>query len=419
MSYDKEKFNRFVEDVKKAIESLTKNLTQESFLIYHDDADGITSAAILKEGLKKIGLEVRMICLEKLYPQVVQDLHAKEGKTLFYVDIAAAHAEFLSEINKSRNLTIILDHHDAVPSKDPLIYNLDPELYGFSGERDVSGATTTYLFAKCLDRSNEKLAHLAVIGSAEIPGNLSGLNRIPLSDAIKQGKVIVSKRGEKELYSVKVNGCTFSHADLSKKLTILGSVGYYKGGPEIAVRTCLRGITPETLDIIKELESKRKQVNKKLLRKLRIKGLKEAGHIQYFHAEDEFKGMGVKVIGTFCSYLSYQKWIKQNKYLVGFMNMQPQIPGYGELKGDFVKVSVRVPQLLKQKIERNEAAPVNVILIEACKKLAGFADGHTVAASGIVPKGNELRLINEMNKEIAKRKNTGRKGTLEYFLKTT
>jgi len=418
MSYDKEKFDRFMEDIKKAIESLRENLTQEAFLIYHDDADGITSAAILKESLKNIGLGVRMICLEKLYPQVVQDLHAKGGRIFFYVDIAAAHAEFLSKINKSHNLTIILDHHDAVPSKDPLIYNLDPELYGFSGERDASGATTTYLFAKCLDQSNAKLAHLAVIGSAEIPGNLSGLNKIPLSDAIKQGKVVVSKRGEKELYSVRLNGGTFSHTDLSKKLTILGSVGYYKGGPEIAVRACLHGITPETLDKIKELESKRKQVNKRLLSKLRIKGLKEIGHIQYFHAEDEFKGMGVKVIGTFCSYLSYQKWIKQDKYLVGFMNMQPQIPGYGELRGNFVKVSVRVPQLLKQKIERNEAVPVNVILIEACKKLSGFADGHTVAASGVVPKGTELKLINEMNKEITKRKNTGRKGTLEFFLKT-
>jgi len=418
MSYDKEKFDKFMEDIKKAIRSLKENLVQETFLIYHDDADGITSAAILKESLKNIDLKVRMICLEKLYPQVVQDLHAKKGRNFFYVDIAAAHAEFLSEINKSRNLTIILDHHDAAPSKDPLIYNLDPELYGFSGERDVSGATTTYLFAKCLDQSIEKLSHLAVIGSAEIPGNISGLNRIPLNDAIKQGNVAVSKRGERELYSIKLNDGTFSHTDLSKKLTILGSVGYYTGGPEIAVKTCLHGITSETLSIIKELENRRKQANKRLLSKLRVKGLKEIGDIQYFHAEDEFKGMGVKVIGTFCSYLSYQKWIKQDKYLVGFMNMQSQIPGYGELKGDFVKVSVRVPQLLKQKIERNDAPPVNIILIEACKKLSGFADGHTVAASGVIPRGNELKLINEMNKEIIKRKNVSRKGTLEFFFKT-
>ncbi|OYT27637.1 MAG: hypothetical protein B6U95_05865 [Thermofilum sp. ex4484_82] len=101
MSYDKEKFDKFMEDIKKAIESLRENLTQEAFLIYHDDADGITSAAILKESLKNIGLGVRMICLEKLYPQVVQDLHAKRGRIFFYVDIAAAHAEFLSKINKS------------------------------------------------------------------------------------------------------------------------------------------------------------------------------------------------------------------------------------------------------------------------------------------------------------------------------
>ncbi len=415
MSYEKEKFNRFTEDIKKAIETLKENSDRETFLIYHDDADGITSAAILKESLKKTGIEARMICLEKLYPQIVQDIHAKEDIIIFYVDIAAAHAEFLSEINKGRNLTIILDHHDATLSKDPLIYNLDPELYGFSGERDASGATTTYIFAKNLDKSITNLAHLAIVGSAEIPGNLVGLNRIPLEDAIKHGKVTVSKRGDKELYSIKLGKRTYSHTDLSKKLTILGSVGYYRNGPELAIKACIQGLTPEILSKIKELEDERKQINKKLLSKLRVRGLREVGEIQYFHAGDEFRGMGVKVIGTFCSYLSYQNWINQNKYLVGFMNMQPQIPGYGELRGNFVKVSVRVPSLLKQKIEKREAPPVNEILVVSCRKLAGFADGHTVAASGIIPKGTEQKLLEEMNKEIKRRKGINKKGTLDSF----
>lgn len=417
MPHEKEKLNKFVEDVKKAIEILKENSNRETLLIYHDDADGITSAVILKESLKKIGIEAKMICLEKLYPQIVEGIHAKEARTIFYVDIAAAHAEFLSEINKGRNLAIILDHHDATHSKDPFIYNLDPELYGFSGEKDVSGATTTYLFAKNLDQSITNLAHLAVVGSAEIPGNLSGLNRIPLEDAIEHGKVIVSKRGDKELYSIKLDKRTYSHTDLSKKLTILGAVGYYTNGPELAIKACIQGLTPEILSKIKELEDKRKQVNKKLLSKLRVKGLREIDEIQYFHAEDEFKDMGVKVIGTFCSYLSYQNWINRNKYLVGFMNMQPQIPGYGELKGNFVKASVRVPPLLKQKIERKEAPPVNVILIGSCKKLAGFADGHTVAASGIIPKGTEQKLLEEMNKEIKRRKDINKERTLDSFFR--
>ena len=415
MSYEKDKFNRFTEDIKKAIETLKESSYRKTFLIYHDDADGITSAAILNESLKKIGIEARMICLEKLYPQIAEDIHAKKDIIIFYVDIAAAHAEFLSEINKGRNLTIILDHHDATPSKDPLIYNLDPELYGFSGEKDVSGATTTYLFAKSLDKSIANLAHLAVIGSAEIPGNLSGLNRIPLEDATQLGKITVSKRGEKELYSIQLGKKRYSHTDLSKKLTILGSVGYYRNGPELAIKACLQGLTPEILNRIKELEDERKRVNKKLLSKLRVKGLKEVGEIQYFHAGDEFKGMGVKVIGTFCSYLSYQNWINQNKYLVGFMNMQPQIPGYGEIRGNFVKVSVRVPSLLKQKIERKEAPPVNEILVASCKRLTGFADGHTVAASGIIPKGTEQKLLEEINKEIKRKKGISKKGTLDLF----
>jgi len=36
----------------------------------------------------------------------------------------------ISELNGGRNLTLILDHHVAEASTDPMVHNLDPDLFG-------------------------------------------------------------------------------------------------------------------------------------------------------------------------------------------------------------------------------------------------------------------------------------------------
>ncbi len=36
----------------------------------------------------------------------------------------------LSDLNRGRNLTLILDHHVAEASTDSRVHNLDPDLYG-------------------------------------------------------------------------------------------------------------------------------------------------------------------------------------------------------------------------------------------------------------------------------------------------
>jgi len=58
-----------------------------------------------------------------------------------------------------------LDHHDTVESNDPMVYNLNPELDGFSGESDASAATIAYFFAKFIDPRLSKFAHLATVGA--------------------------------------------------------------------------------------------------------------------------------------------------------------------------------------------------------------------------------------------------------------
>jgi single-stranded DNA-specific DHH superfamily exonuclease len=382
------------EEILAAIKELKRFDSRDVTLIHHDDADGISSASIIFESLKRENFEVKRFCLEKLFPEVVKELHSKKGNIYFYVDIASSHADFISEVNNGKNLTIILDHHFAEKSKDPLVFNINPELFGISGDRECSGGSVCYLFSKELNKSNTDLSYLAVVASQEIPGELRGINKEIVEEAINNN--LIELRGKS--YYVKKLGMSVN--DIFSKLQILGPVGYYKGGPELGIKACLEGFDEKINNKIKELENKRKKANKKLFSKILKEKLNSTQHLQWFHASNIFEGMGTKVLGSFCSFLSYQRIVDQNKYLVGFMDMSSFIPGFGDLNKNLVKVSARAPKTLQKLIIERKYKPLSYLLPKACKEIGGFGDGHEVAASGIIPKGKEEKFIEVMEKLV-------------------
>ncbi|MFQ6094518.1 MAG: DHH family phosphoesterase [Candidatus Bathyarchaeia archaeon] len=380
-------FDAFRKNALTAISKLKRSPARDVLLIHHDDADGLCSAAIVKAAVEREGYDVKTLCLEKVYPEVIKSLHEAEGGIMIYADIGSSHADFISECNRGRNLTIILDHHDPTPAEGPRIYDLNLEHFGFRGETDFSGATCCYLFSELLDERNRDLSYLAVVGSCEIPGELTGLNRMVLEDASRNK--IVQLKGKR----IRIAKLETYAKSLFSKLQILGAVGYYEGGPEIAVKTCLEGLTKETDEKVKELEGRRKSVNRRLLARLYRERLRETEHIQWFDAADMYKGMGSKVIGQFCSYLSYQRrLIKPQKYILGMMNLENEIPGWGRLKSELAKVSLRVPSGLKPLIDRKRTLSAVDLLIKASEGF-GIADGHEYAANVVLPRDKKLRLV--------------------------
>jgi single-stranded DNA-specific DHH superfamily exonuclease len=385
-------YEEFRKKVSIAISELRKAEPKKIILVYHDDADGLCSGAIMKAALEGESYEVRAFCLEKNYPEVVEELHKGKNETIFYSDIGSAHADFLSQINSGRNLTIILDHHNPTPSQDPRVHDLNLEHFGFQGETDFSGATCNYLFAKALNEHNVDFSYLALVGSREIPGNYSGLNLKVLEEAKKNRVVKVEGK------NIKIVKLGIRVDDLFAKLQILGAVGYYDGGPELGIQVSLEGITDRVKEKLDEWEEKRKSVNKQLILKLYRERLKETMYIQWFDAGDMYKGMGTKVIGQFCSFLSYHsKLIKANKYIMGFVNVSPEVPGWGNLKGELVKVSIRVPKGLHTLIDQDKMLGAVELLVKASKGF-GVVDGHKYAANVVIPAEKKEVLINNADK---------------------
>ena len=114
---------------------------------------GLLQAQYSRCALERQGYKVQRFCLEKPYPAVLKKIYEQEGGIVIFADFAGRIAPMLSDLNKGRNLTLILDHHVAEASTDPRVHNLDPDLFGLKGDRDISASTTCYLFALTLDPS--------------------------------------------------------------------------------------------------------------------------------------------------------------------------------------------------------------------------------------------------------------------------
>jgi len=387
----------FTNKANQAITELKMGKPREAMIVHHDDADGLCSAAITKRALEREGIKVKTFCLEKVYTEVIEDIHSTAGQTIFYVDIGSSHADIISDYNKGRNLTIILDHHDPKPSKDPKVLDLNLEHHGFKGETDFSGATCCYLFAKALSEGNLDLSYLALVGSCEIPEGFLGINKTVLEEALKNGAIQQKGKGF-EVTKFKVRLDAFF-----SKLQILGAVGYYEGGPEIGINACLCGLSNDTEEKVNVLEARRKEANRRLLGRLYRERLKETEYIQWFDAGNMYAGMGTKVIGQFCSFLSYQaRLIKPNKYILGFVDVPQEIPGWGKLKEEFVKASVRVPKVMQSFIDGGKL-PGAVNLLDKASEGFGLADGHQYAASIIIPADKKQILINNAERLIGGR----------------
>src|SRR3989441_4249437 len=376
----------FLRRLAQAKETIVQSGLKDAVILHHDEADGLCSAALTKLAIEKLGIETRLICLEKLYPEVVRDVEAGPRHLVVFSDLGSGHVQLLESQNRSGSTLVILDHHDTSESRDPLVHNLNPELNGFSGEKDASSSTVAYLFAKTVDPTLVTFAPLAIIGSTEILGEAQGLNKIPIGDAEKTGAVKRTLSG-----GIKFEGPVpwLSPSRASSMLNVLGSVGYYRGGPQLGLSACINGFEKQILETAKGLEEERKNANQQMMEKIRNGGLTQMKNVQWFHAKENYKGMSGKVVGSFCSYLSHQRLINSVKYLIGMMNVPPEVPGWGKLPSPFVKVSGRAPQPLAKMIETGKRPPLSKILPDSCAKLGGFGDGHTVAASGVFPIGRE------------------------------
>jgi len=403
----------FLKEIRKGIARI-RAAGSEITLVHHNDADGLTSAAVLQTSLTRAGFSVRRICIERVHPPTIARIHEKFAASIFYVDLGAQAAPEISVANNGRRTTIILDHHHPNEPTDPKVLNIATENFGLSGDMDISASTAAYFFALELDANNRDLAYIGVLGAVgdehDREGGLIKENRDALMDAVEQGHIQIEVDADgKERYSLTRFDDPIPMAPLAISVTTLGGVGYYSDGPDLGVRVCLEGLFPEAEQRLEELRKIQQKAYDETTERLKQDGFYETKHIQWFTVGDDFSPMGVKIIGEYCWDIRNEDFIDPEKYIVGFQNMAPEIPGLGAFDWAQTKASMRLPTPLERKILVDKTMPgLGYLVPEAARQVGGSIDAcHDYTAATIVDIGKEEALIVAMDKlvqaELAKK----------------
>jgi len=397
---------KLIEAMETAIGEVKRLPHKEVQIFHHNDSDGLSSGAILTKAFGRAGFKIGRFCLEKPYPALLQKVFQQKGGLIVFADFAGRIAPMLSDLNRGRNLTLILDHHVAEASTDPRVHNLDPDLFGLKGDRDISGSTTCWLFAKALDAANTDLAHIATIGAVGdeffVEGCLAGENRTAALEAVRQGKIKIQKHENGERYFLNTSRGQVACDEFGAYLDTLGAAGFYQQGPDLGVKVCLEGTTPESDRMLEELKKVQTKAFEKEIAGIKSGALKKTPNIQWFHVENRFSPMGVKMIGVFCDTIKNMDFIDPRRYLAGFQIIPNKIPGFGPITLNDVKISMRVSTQMADQIRAGKKMGLNILLPEATNKLGGFSDAcHTLTAATTVAIGKEEALIQEMEKILS------------------
>ena len=370
-------------------------------ILHHNDADGLSSGAILTRAFERRGLTVCRVCLEKPYPVVLERIFEQRNRLIVLTDFAGRIAPLISDLNRGRNLVLILDHHKAEPATDDRVHLLDPELFGLRGDRDITASTTCYLFARVLDPANEDLASIATIGAVGdrffVDGRLAGPNREAALETQRQGLLEIEAEEDGEKYILLTSHGRVPCEVLARDLDTFGGAGYHQGGPGVGIEVCLDGGSPESDRVLRELRVVQEGAFAEELRRIREAGWKQTPHIQWIHVQDRFMPMGVKMIGAFLDAIRNTGDVDPERFLAGFQIIPNEIPGIGSFDFGQLKISMRVADGLEEKIRSGALMGLDVLLPEATARVGGFSDAcHSLTAATTVPVGREEQLIEEM-----------------------
>ncbi len=400
-----------VKAMEEAISTLTNNPSMRITLFHHNDTDGLSSGTILLGAFDKIGYEVSRFSLEKPYPQVLEKILSQKDQIIIFADFAGKIAPLISQMNDGKNLVMILDHHPAGPIDDATVFNLDGEIYGLKGDRDISASATCYLFARTLLKhfgfDGKIYSHLGVLGAIGdgffVDGALSGVNRDILKIAENTGLIRVEQTVSGEDYYIRLGSEEYSALDICSILDTLGGVGYYSDGTAKGIKVCQSGLNVELLLCAENLQRKKEELFAREIENLKT-SIGNREHIQWFNVEKRFQPMGVKMIGVFCTTIKDMDFLDEKKYLAAFQHVPDVVPGFGKIDFDSTKISMRVSNLLTEKIRSGEIDGLNSLLPAATEKIGGFSDAcHRLSAATTVKIGQEERLINEIEKVIIER----------------
>ncbi|HJJ28267.1 MAG TPA: DHH family phosphoesterase [Methanocorpusculum sp.] len=180
-----------VEDIAQTAEriSAAENIT----VISHIDADGVSSASVICEAIRRAEIPVTPVFIRQLEPLTMKHIPDDSSLKLF-TDLGGGQQNLLESAGISEKQVIILDHHISQPAPGGTSYfQVNSQFYGADYAK-CSAAGIAYLVARKLSEKNRDLAKLAVVGNvgdmmAREKCRLTGIARWIAEDGEQAGDV--------------------------------------------------------------------------------------------------------------------------------------------------------------------------------------------------------------------------------------
>jgi single-stranded-DNA-specific exonuclease len=390
---------KFLDEIKIVASKISNTYAHKScILFHHNDADGIASGAILSTAFSRMGMRVARYCLEKPFPIAIERILEERDEPLIVItDFGSGMISLIESLAPTDSQILFLDHHQLEKKNDNNLSRsviLNPIAWGIDGAKAASAATVCALFASAVSPDNRDLSWLGVLGWRGDGQDDRGLNHQLLIEARDRGD-ITGESGDEQVVESR-----FSLNSVIEGVNALGAFDYLRGGPDIA----MKGLISGNIEGLLQIASAARRRYEELWRDGEAITVVEhdSGLLAWLSLSESFAGFGVKTVGLMCEDLIARGRVSKNRYLVGFQQVADEIPGIGPVAIDQVKVSMRLPPEIAERVKRGDTPPLTEILPQAAREIGGFVDGcHPHAAAVSIDKGKEQLLLDGLARAIA------------------
>ena len=424
----------------EATNMLKEHIEKDSVirLISHNDADGISAAAVIANALKEEDVQFHTTIIPRLKEDMVNQLRSEKYDLFIFSDMGSP---FIKEFNTYKHDVIVADHHQVNDTEaESNVIHINPHLFGIDGSKDLCGAGSAYLAVRDLDKKH--LAHFALIGAfgdMQGQGGFTGVNSTILGDAMESGVVeiheglkIVSKASEpifKSLaytfsppflegaqeflekrglsYGIKFTDLEDEEKDLlkdalieinpdifgdcytvPKEVPLLRDLEEYSHILDACGKNKKQGLglsialgeKDQALDAALRLQRQYRDQIVRGLEWIKREGAQQLNAIQYLYSEDKVLK---SVMGTIASIGLSVELLDNSKPVIGLSRLHRDIKISGRTTREMVDRGVNLGKALQ----------------DSSNNFNGTGGGHDIAAGAMIPyeaKDNFLHLVDEM-----------------------
>jgi single-stranded-DNA-specific exonuclease len=425
-------------DFRKAVDKVKD--AKKVLIVSHYDCDGICSAKIVSDALKRAGKKTEVMIAKDVSPELISKVEKNPADLIIFSDLGSG---YLSLMPRDRPV-IILDHHEQEETDVPEnATQVNPCTEG----KTLCGSGVCYLFSKKLSGNNHDLIDYAIVGAigdsqidegenkkiveeAKKLGRLrseKGLNIFghvnrPLSSSIKNSNHIpLNSESEIIQFFSNIDICLNENGRI-KCYCDLGDEEKEKLKTEL-FKEVLRMDVPEPTKIFSNIYLLTRKPKKIMDAQELSTTLNAFGRLERFDdVFDMLDGKFEKIDEVMLEYRqrisSYLSWVGRNMenfesdenalYIDAGENIHENMIGTivsMSLKGgsgkkiivglaqgkDSIKVSAR---------STNDKVNLDEILSRICEECGGYGGGHVQAAGGKIELGRSKEFIEKLQKDL-------------------